>query len=302
LLLGRLAPERFGIPLDAAAATARAAELAEAVAAGCDERLTAEELLGGLLRIADERMAEAMRRVSIRRGFLPADHALLAFGGAGGQHACALAELLDIRTVLVPPDAALLSALGLGAARLERFAERQVLAPLAAVRTQMPGWLAELTASAREELLAEGCARAEIAAPRCLASLRLVGQESTLELEVGSEGELEAAFRARYRERYGYAAEERPIELESLRVVVATEAPLSPAAVPVAPRRVAAEVRRRAWFAGGWREAEFWDRESLAPGDALDGPGLVFEAHSATLIEEGWRAQVDGAGALVLTR
>ncbi len=302
LLLGRLAPERFGIPLDAAAAAARATELTEVVAAGCGERLNAEELLGGLLRIADERMAEAMRRVSIRRGFLPADHALLAFGGAGGQHACALAELLDIGTVVVPADAALLSAVGLGAARWERFAERQVLAPLAAVQWQLPGWLAELAASARAELLAEGCTPAEIAAPRSLASLRLMGQESTVELEVESEDELEAAFRARYRERYGYAAEERPVELESLRAVVATAAPLSPPAVPVAARPVAAQGRRRVWFSSGWREAEFWVRESLVPGDALEGPGVVFEAHSATLVEAGWRAQVDGAAALVLTR
>ncbi len=303
LLLGLLAPERFGIPLEPAAAAARAGELSARVRAAGGQRLAREELLAGLRRIADERMAEAMRRVSIRRGYLPADHALLSFGGAGGQHACALAELLDIRTVLVPAEAGLLSALGLGAARLERFAERQVLALLADVVDQVPGWLEGLAEVAGGRLLAEGCRPHELVPRRAVASLRLVGQESTLEIEVGGPGaDLETSFRARYRELYGYAAAERPLELEALRVIVATGAPSAPPVAVPPVRRAALAHRRRAWLAGTWREVPAFDRESLAPGDELDGPALIFEAHSATVVETGWCARVDGAAALVLTR
>lgn len=284
LLLGRLDPSRFEIPLDF-----------EAAERALDMEQGREALLEGFLEIANERMAEAIRSISLRRGYDPAEYALVAFGGAGAQHACALADLLGINHVVVPRDAGLLSALGLGAAVVERFAHRQVLEPLARVKDRLAGWLDELDREAIEAVADEGVPGA---VRRRILNLRFMGQDEALPIE----GEpVEEAFAAAYREIYGYAPEGRAIELESIRVVASSE----PEEVPVVSnstveREAEPAGSRRSWL-GGWREVPVFDRTSLRPGDAFQGPALVFESHSATIVAEGWRGRVDGAGNLVLS-
>ena len=130
LLLGRLVPDRFPIPIDMEAARVRFDELRVELEMSVSDAGDDEEILEGLLRIADERMAEAIRHISVRKGIDPAGYSLVAFGGAGGQHACRVAELLGIEEVLLPGDAGLLSAKGVGHAVIERFAQREILRPL----------------------------------------------------------------------------------------------------------------------------------------------------------------------------
>jgi 5-oxoprolinase (ATP-hydrolysing) len=302
LILGRLDPDRFEIPLDTAAA-GQALDNLRGQMGALDPG--PEVILAGLLEIADERMAEAIRSISLRRGYDPAGHALVAFGGAGAQHACAVAELLGVGDVLVPADAGLLSALGLGAAVVERFAQRQVLEPLDRVKGErIAGWLEELGREAAEAVLAEGIAAGEIAVRRRLLNLRFAGQEATLAIDYGEDTAIEPAFGAAYREIYGYAPEGRAIELESIRVVASSQSsgdddargpdPEPSAAVPAGVRRC--------WTSGAWREVPFFDRSHLIPGAAFAGPALVFESHSATLVAEKWKGRVDGAGNLALTR
>jgi 5-oxoprolinase (ATP-hydrolysing) len=292
LLLGRLDPSRFEIPLDLAAAE-RALDVEQG----------REALLEGFLDIANERMAEAIRSISLRRGYDPAEYALVAFGGAGAQHACALADLLGINHVVVPRDAGLLSALGLGAAVVERFAHRQVLEPLDRVKDRLAGWLDELGREAKEAVAGEGVAEDRIAVRRRILNLRFVGQDEALPIEGEPPTEIPEAFAAAYREIYGYAPEGRAVELESIRVV-ASSAPEEemPAASGSAPVNREAEMSgtRRSWL-GGWREVPVFDRGALRPGDAFQGPALVFESHSATVVAEGWRGRMDGAGNLVLS-
>ncbi len=280
LLLGRLDPDRFEIPLDAGAAE-RALEG------------MGEQLLEGFLEIANERMAEAIRSISLRRGYDPAEYALVAFGGAGAQHACALAELLGMGHVVVPRDAGLLSALGLGAAVVERFAHRQILEPLTQVEGQLSGWLDELGREAAEAVAAEGIP-GEVR--RRIVNLRFVGQDEALPIE----GEpFEEAFAIAYREIYGYAPEGRAIEVESIRVVASSaEEELSVEAVET---EVAVSSTRRCWVAGAWNEVSVYDRAHLASGEVFPGPALVFESHSATVVAGGWQGRVDGAGNLVLS-
>ncbi|HVS02575.1 MAG TPA: hydantoinase/oxoprolinase family protein [Thermoanaerobaculia bacterium] len=298
LLLGRLDPRRVQIPLDPAAAEAALTAVQEAIRSRGAPLPAREALLDGFLRIADERMAEAIRQVSVRQGYDPADYALLAFGGAGPQHACSLAELLGIAAVVVPRDAGLLSAAGLGAARLERFAVRQVLRPLAEVEASVAGWLQELAAEARRQVAADGGGEAEVR--RTLLELRFAGQETALEVEPESGESLEGAFRRRYRELYGYLPEARPLELVALRVVASARAAGVQREEPAAAYRPRPAGQRRAWLGGEWVAARCFEREDLLPGATFDGPALVAEAHAATVIEPGWRASVDGAGALVL--
>jgi 5-oxoprolinase (ATP-hydrolysing) len=304
LLLGRLDPRRFGIPLLPEAAERAFAAVARQVVeatGGVGEPAAPEALLQGFVDIADERTAEAIRRISVRRGIDPAAYALVAFGGAGGQHACAVAELLGIATVLVPADAGLLSALGLGAAVVERFAQRQVLAPLAAAEESLPALLAELEAEAAAAVAAEGVAAAEIVVARRLLQLRFVGQDATVAVEQDPAVPVADAFAAAYRALFGYAPEGRPVELESVHVAAASRAG-EPEIPPPPAHWFDAEptAHRRAWF-GGWREVPAYDRERLAPGARFAGPALVFEAHATTVVPAGWAGLVDGAGGLLLT-
>jgi 5-oxoprolinase (ATP-hydrolysing) len=300
LILGRLDPERFEIPLDAAAADRALGRLRVRMGA-LDPG--SEAVLAGLLEIADERMAEAIRSISLRRGYDPAGHALVAFGGAGAQHACAVAELLGIASVLVPADAGLLSALGLGAAVVERFAHRQVLEPLAKLRESLGGWLDSLGREAAAAVAAEGIAAADIAVRRRLLNLRFAGQEATLAVEFAAgEGAVESAFDAAYREIYGYAPEGRAIELESIRAVASSRVEDEAAIADPEPSRAVPVGSHRCWAGGAWRDVPVFDRAGLVPGAAFTGPALVFESHSATLVATGWRGHVDGAGNLALAR
>jgi 5-oxoprolinase (ATP-hydrolysing) len=309
LLLGRLDPARFGIPIAPGAAAGRLEALRAALEAATGEAVGAEPLLEGLLDIANERMADAIRGISLRKGYDPAEYALVAFGGAGAQHACGVAERLGVTTVVVPADAGLLSALGLGHALLERFAERQVLRPLDEAGSLVRRWVMELAASATGAVAREGVEVGEIVVRRRIANLRYQGQESTLAVEFEDEAALGAAFEERYRSVYGHRPEARPIELESLRVIASSRPRAEERPATPAPRTVEPERTARAWAraagdspSGGWAETAVFERERLRPGDRFAGPALVFERHSAATVEAGWEGTLDGAGALVLTR
>lgn len=303
LVLGRLDPARFEIPLDARAAESALEELLSRMGAAAPGR---EALLEGLLEIANERMAEAIRGISLRRGYDPSDYALVAFGGAGAQHACALAGLLGIGHVVVPRDAGLLSALGLGAAVVERFAHRQVLEPLAGAADRLPGWLDDLGREAAAAVAAEGIPEDRVEVRRRILNLRFVGQDEALPIEP-SEGEgIEDAFGKAYRGIYGYAPEGRAIELESVRVVASSSSEGVPgvalgSAEPSGEAESAPSGTRSCWLGGAWQEVPVFDRGSLRPGDRFQGPALVFESHSATVVDAGWRGRVDEAGNLVLS-
>ncbi len=304
LLLGRLLPERLPIPIDLDAARARLAELRAELAAATGEEPALEDVLEGLLRIADERMAEAIRHISVRKGIDPADFHLVAFGGAGGQHACRVAEILGIREVVVPGDAGLLSALGLGHAALERFAGRELLEPLTAAAPRLDGCFAELEEEAVAALEAEGVPRSAVERPRRLVELRYHGQDASLELEPAPGSDLEAAFEEAYFKLFGYRPRARGIEVVSLRVVARSRGrePAAPQRLPgaAAPPRPAG--RRRCFLGGGWREVPCWDAAELAPGAELAGPALIQQAHSAVVLPPGWRAEGLGDGGVRLGR
>lgn len=305
LLLGRLDPDRIGIPIDVAAAEAALTELCGRLPSSSD--LPREEILEGFLRIANERMADAVRRISVRRGYDPREYSLVAFGGAGGQHACALAELLGMTKVLLPPDAGLLSALGLGAAVVERFAQRQVLGPLDTPGTPLADTLEELAEEAISEVAAEGVDRGEIEVRRRLAHLRFAGQEATVEVEIRDDLDVDVLathFLERYEALYGYRPESREVEVESLRIVASSRAeePVVETGEAIADREISAEATRRVYLGGAWREVAVHAREELQPGDVFAGPAFVFDAHSSLVIDVSWRARTVGSGAVVVEK
>ncbi len=298
LLLGRIDPGRFGVPLDEGASRHGADALRGRIGPGAP---VAEVLLDGLLDLACERMAEAIRRISIRRGYDPGAYTLLAFGGAGGQHACRVSERLGISTAIVPRDAGLLCGVGLGHAAVERFAEKQVLRPLAQVEPELPALIGALLQEAETDLAAECVPRTETA--RVIVNLRLKGQESTIQIDWPARDGLADAFAERYRAIYGYAPSGRSIEIESCRVAVREVRDMVAAPDISAASHVAeSSTTRTAWFGGAWIDADVFERERLKPGARLAGPALVTEAHATTVVEPGWTCRVDAPGALILER
>lgn len=305
LLLGRLDPGRFGIPLVPERARERLEELRRGLIAETGEEIGAEELLEGFLDIANERMADAIRRISLQRGYDPADYALVAFGGAGAQHACGVAVRLGIETILVPTDAGLLSALGLGHAAIERFAERQVLARLGEVGKRVSGWFRELAEEAREALEEEGVKREKMMVRRRLVDLRFVGQDMPLTVEWEEGTELEEVFVARYREVFGHQPEGREVEMVSLRAVVSSreeEEGMADSSPDSSAGESGDEGTVRIWLRDRWTEVAAFDRSALRCGMQLAGPALIFEAHSASFVEPGWEVEVDDRATLVLRR
>jgi 5-oxoprolinase (ATP-hydrolysing) len=261
LLLGRLDPAKAGIPLDEAAARRRLAEFrAGMVRHGLPAPESDRQLLEGLLEIAVARMTEAVRRISVRDGCDPADYVLVAFGGAGPQHACAVAGQLGIRRILVSPHAGLLSAWGALWAARGTFAVRQVLRPLDEVAELVDGWVEHLGREALERLGSPGLAG------RCLAEMRLAGQDGVLVVEFPGVAGCRELFAAEYERLYGTGLPVgRKIELVSLRVVAR-------------------------------EEREPVDKEEFPETEAsLAGPALVQDGFSTLVVEKGWRA-VRGAG------
>lgn len=260
LLLGRLDPDRAGIPIDSQPAWQRLAELkAKMEAAGLPVPESDEPLLRGLLDIAIGRMVEAVRRISVRDGCDPAEYALIAFGGAGPQHACAIAEQLGISEILVPRDAGVLSASGALHAPVERFAVKQVLQPLNGCA------VAAFLESVEQEALAQlGAPGGRIR--RRIAELRLRGQNTALAVDFNTPEELDAAYRASHERLYGYTlAEASVIELVSLRAVAALPAPEP-------------------------QPEEFPESCGLA------GPALIQDAFSTLVLEPGWEAAQGSRG------
>ena len=282
LLLDRLDPATVSIPLDR-----QAAQRALAQVKG-EADLDDEELLRGFLRIAHEKMAAAIRRISVQQGYDPQAYALLAFGGAGGQHACAVAELLGITQVLLPREAGILSAVGMQQARLERFATQQVLQPWAAARSRIATWIERLRQQAQASLAEEGLAETEMEPVAPLLYLRLRGQDQSLEIHYQPETSVPAQFEAAYRRLYGHWIADRELELESIKVIARQrQAAPQPVELPTARHSPAPDRT-----VGG---NPVFDWEQLEPGAQLDGPALVVSALSTTFVERGWQGQVDAA-------
>jgi 5-oxoprolinase (ATP-hydrolysing) len=302
LLLGRLVAERFPIPIDLDSAKARFGELRGELDEAGRGTGSDEEILEGLLRIADERMAEAIRHISIRKGIDPTGFALVAFGGAGGQHACRLAELLGMEEVVLPADAGLLSALGLGHAVVERFAQREILRPLGEVSDRLDEWLQELAEEASKALVDEGVGD-DVDEPRLIVELRYIGQDSTLEIEPVPGEDLESQFEEAYFRLFSYRPRERGVEVVSLRVVMRNR---RPEVVPVTegaeevPQPIEPVRSQRCFMGGAWRDVRCYEAAEMASGTEVPGPALVQQEHSALVVRPGWRARSLGDGGVRL--
>jgi N-methylhydantoinase A len=253
----------------------------------------------GIVRVADAEMTRALRVISVERGLDPRELTMVAFGGAGGLHACALAEELRIGRVLVPRAAGVLSALGLAIADVRRDHVHPFLSGLReADGDEVAAAFAELEGRAGEQLA--GDPRRTVTRS---ADARYQGQSFELTVDVDAddlEG-LAGRFHAEHERRYGYRMEDEPVELVNLRLV-ATVPGDKPALREGPARRQAGGGRRRASFDGDWHDVDVVRRADLGVGAEVGGPAVVEFAESTQLVRPGWRGTVDEVGALVLER
>ena len=299
LLLGKLDPAVMGIPISREKARQALLEMKAAIESATGEPHTEEELLRGFEQIANEKMAEAIRRISVAKGFDPADYALLAFGGAGGLHACRIAELLSIDSIILPYDGGLLSAYGMGQAQVERLAERQVLQLLDNCQSELPALLQQLSHQAIKQLQTEGFPPEATEIRHTWAYLRFRGQDSTLEVAYHSPDTLEEDFRQHYERLFGHWPEGRAIELESLKVVAAShKEPVSQTVAPEKTYRPEPQGQARAALSGIVFPVFYWDQ--LQEGALLEGPALLLNSSSSAFIEPGWRLLIYKEGNALL--
>ena len=299
LVLGRLQADRFlggRMPLYPERARTALATLAGSFG-------SLEEAAAAVLRVANSNMERAIRVVSVERGHDPRDFTLVAFGGAGPLHACALAELLRIPRVLVPPFPGVLSALGMVAAPITRdsFASwLRVLTDGAETAGQLRDAVTALRRQATAELSAEGLPVSRLRFEPSLA-MRYVGQsyELLIPAPATTPAGILADFHAAHSRRFGHADEGRPVEAVTLRLrTVLPGARLDLSAPPAAagPARIGAiEV-----FFDRRRRTALYERERLRPGHRLRGPAIVTQMDTTTVIPPGWQGDVDAGGNMIL--
>ena len=300
LLLGRLRADAFlggGMTLDVDAARAAIRTIARPL--GLSEQAAAE----GILQIANEHMAQALRVISVQQGHDPRNDALMAFGGAAGLHVCDLAEALDMSRAVVPIHGGVLSALGMLVAPQTRDCSRSLRRPLLqASACELQEWVDVLSMPAAEELTNEGVLMADICREPSL-DLRYQGQSHCLNIPVGLEMDLaaaERAFHAEHRQRYGHALAQ-PVELVNLRVALsAYSAPEQRLQMPTQAPRAAAEPDGHVALPGLAERAPVYQRRQLTVGQRLTGPVLIVEQVSTTLLKTGWSASLDKYGNLML--
>ena len=290
-------------PLDEEAVQAAFEALALEVSTATGRDTSPEALAEGFVAIAVQNMAEAIKSISIQRGYDVSRYVLNCFGGAGGQHACLVADALGMTRVMLHPFAGVLSAYGMGLAEVRAIRQATAAVPLEPSRDrEMAGRIAILAAEARAELEAQGFADDQIAFT-ARAEVKFAGSDTPLTVPFGPAKTMRAAFETLHRRRFGFFAEGKALAVETLEVEAAgvsdriADASAAPGVAPAAP---ADEIP--VWMAGERRQAPVWRRADLAPGAVVEGPAVVLEDTGTTVVEPGWRATVDAASNLILDR
>ena len=309
VMLGKLQPDFFpaifgpeeDAPLDAASVTAAFTALAAEIGDG----RTPEAIAEGFIRIAVENMANAVKRISVARGYDITSYALNAFGGAGGQHACLVADALGMETVLIHPFSGLLSAYGIGLAKLRAFRQRAVGVALTGdAMAALTPVAAEVEREARAELTAQRSGGESAAASRVTAHIRYEGTDTTLAVPFGDAAEMAAAFVAAHTRRFGFGFEQRGLIVESLEAEAEGGGAAPPARhdAPAASALPAPAAIRAVYMDSAWHNAPVHRREGMSSGQTLPGPALLIEPNQTIVIEPGWQAAIAPGGEVVLTR
>jgi 5-oxoprolinase (ATP-hydrolysing) len=319
LMLGKLMPDFFpkifgpgqNLPLDAEAVREAFAVLAERVGAGRQP----EEVADGFIKIAVENMANAIKKISVQRGYDVTRYALNCFGGAGGQHACLVADALGMTKVLIHPFSSLLSAYGMGLAAIRATRQQALERPFGEpARKALVELGSRLGTQARDEVIAQNVAASEVRV-YVRAHLRYAGTDTALEVPafvfkaaetavVLDLAMMKAAFEAAHQARFGFVDASKDLVVEAVSVeAVGGGTSFSEPEHDVQDGPLPAPARHtRFYSAGRWHEAPVFLRAALAPGHAIAGPAIVIEPHQTVVVEHGWRAELTRKDHLLLER
>ncbi len=313
VMLGRLNAEFFprifgpkgDLPLDPDVVVEKFSALGVSIRAATSRPMTDHEIAEGYLRIAVANMSNAIKEISIQRGYDVSRYWLVCFGGAGGQHACRVADELGMTRIFLHPLAGVLSAYGMGLADMRSLRHRTMEVELnGAMLPEMARALDELGRAASAELVRQGVDSADITQDAQVHA-KYSGTDSALMAPFGDLAQIRAGFEAAHRQRYGFIVPEKPIIVDSLSVEAIGRgekvAPMvAPDAVSGEPSPALAQVPF--WADGERLTAPVFERARLAPGQEIAGPAIILEKVATTIVEPGWVARAKQSGALMLER
>ena len=265
---------------------------------------SAEVVAEGFINIAVQQMANAIKKISVARGYDVTRYTLQCFGGAGGQHACLVADALGMTRVFVHPLAGVLSAYGMGLADQNVIREQAVELPLAAQALPLVAEkLDALGAAAQAELERQQVNAGEVKVHHRV-HVRYEGSDSALVVPFGDLVTIKAGFETAYRQRFAFLMQGKRLIVEAVSVeaVVAGDAPAEPRHDTQAPRAVPRRETVRMYSGGQWHEAALVVREDMRPGDVVPGPAITAEKNATTVVEPGWEAELTALDHLVLDR
>jgi 5-oxoprolinase (ATP-hydrolysing) len=312
VLLGKIQPEWFprvfgpqaDQPLDREGVLQRFSALADEVRAATGRPATPESLAEGFLQIAIQNMANAIKRISVARGYDVTQYTLQCFGGAGGQHACGVADALGMTRVFVHPLAGVLSAYGMGLADQIAMREAAIERPLDdAGLAEAATRLDEIGQAAADEVASQGVARSAIEVRRRI-HVRYQGTDTALTVDFGSLAAIGSAFAAAYRQRFAFLMPGRALVIEAVSVEAVGAGETSaatPVAAPAASYTPEADAQVD-MHSGAWLRAGLYVGEHLRAGATLDGPAVIAEKNATTVVEPGWQAVVSATGCIELQR
>ncbi len=311
VMVGKLDPEFFprvfgpsgDQPLDREVVVAKFTTLAAAVAKARGRPTSPEDVAEGFLAIAVDNMANAIKKISIQRGHDSGAFVLNCFGGAGGQHACAVADALGMTKILIHPHAGVLSAYGIGLADVTVMRERSIeLALEAETLPAIGAALDALADAARTEIAAQGVAADQARLHRRI-HLRYQGSDVALIVDEAPLAAMRAAFETAHRDRYGFAASDKPLIAGTVAVEAVGGASAASTATTVAAKRGPIPARSTMIYRdGAHHDAAIVERAALDVGPRVAGPAIVIEPHGTNVIDLGWAAELTAAGNLVITR
>ena len=314
VMLGKLQPDFFppvlgpdaNQSLDSFIVKSRFEQLAKRIATETGKSLQAPEVVAaGFLRVAVENMANAIKKISIQRGYDVTEYILNSFGGAGGQHACLVAESLGVNNVLLHPFAGVLSAYGMGLANLRSLRERQIEQDLSRESIPVLEDACRLLAlETSEEILAQGVPRHQIKLLNRV-HLRYQGTDTALTVPLADEAAMQEAFEKLHRSRFGFIVLGRQLVIEaaSVEAVGETGELTDSLTASPSPNRPASPLSEVQFYSGeAWHTAPIFKREDLQEGQNLSGPAIIIEATATTVVEPDWSAEARTRGQLVLQR
>ena len=309
VLLGKLQPDQFpnvfgpggDAPLDANIVQQKFLTLARKVAAKTgDPEMPPEQLAQGFLRIAVENMSNAIKKISVQRGYDVTRYTMNCFGGAGGQHACLVADVLGIETVFIHPFAGVLSAFGMGLADVRAIKEHQFEQDVSHIAAA-EAVLADLDHQTRAQVHEQGIPDAQISLVRS-AHIRTDGSHQSLPVAFGSEAEMRAGFDAAHQQRFGFIPSYQRLIIELL-TSEAVGATGEAAQVGDQVTQIDTEMRPVTMYSDGdWKDVPLINRLSMRHGDTVNGPAILFEPTGTNIVEHGWQAEVVSGANLILRR